>query len=96
MSAMTDKQVRAKLERMNEYYASDWDEHEKCKDEMPHDCPTRSALRLLAESQQALGEIAESKPHITHMGSGRYHQTRECDMCNIKIQIARKHWKGGK
>lgn len=54
---MTDEQVRAELERIDEYYAHDWDEHEKCKAEMPHDCPTRSALRLLAELHAGMGEI---------------------------------------
>lgn len=44
------------------------------------------ALRLLAESQRALGEIAEDE-----IGGSDSH----CPDCIRKCEIARKHWKGG-
>lgn len=84
---MTEAQVLAELERINPAYARSF----------PHSSlPQKELYRLLAESQRALGEIAEHKSHITHMGSGALRQTYECDMCNIKIAIARKHYRGGK
>lgn len=93
---MTDEQVRAELERLDPYFAHDWDEHKKC-DEIPHGCPTIDALRLLAESQQALGEIVKRTELIFKIF--RIESVRKRDLFP-KIEdinkIARTYLKGGK
>lgn len=78
---MTDAQVRADLERIDPGLAKQWDGGHSY------------ALRLLAESQQALGRIEKKRPH-------RYHEKtvnlfRDCPQCEAMIGIARNAVKGG-
>lgn len=75
---MTDAEVRAELAKIREDFANEWD----------HDgyLTTMDALRLLAESQAALGEI------------DNFAETDEpyCKACEKIKTITRKHYKGGK
>ncbi len=94
---MTDQQVRAELERidpsgefvdMYKYYASFTGENYKVR---------QSIFPLLAESQQALWEIAEHKPWRTPSKPPRmWPDGYPCKYCEEMIGIARDAVKGGK
>lgn len=89
---MTDAEVRAELERIG--LEELWDQVSNIKatlyakngSTMSFHHSIEGALRLLAESQRALGEIAEDE-----IGGSDSH----CPDCIRKREIARKHWKGG-
>ena len=81
---MTDKQVRAALERIDPKFSRDFDH-------FPSDY-YREALRLLAEFHAALGRIARKTPGIKESFEGE----RNCPHCEYMIDIARTAVKGGK
>ncbi len=82
MSAMTDSQVRAELERIDPAYARSF----------PHSSLHQKELyRLLAESQQALGEIIERGCFDISPGLG----VSDCPVCKDHIEIAHNARKGG-
>lgn len=89
MSAMTDEQVKAVLERIAEGFAWDWDNRANLDESQVY------ALRLLAESQQALGEIHGLLQH-------QLDNEEPDDLVTILqlldalMIIASKHWKGRK
>lgn len=96
MSAMTDEQVRAELERIDPRYVNVWDALIMCQRGLPPDrLQEMDVLRLLAESQQALGEIVGLLQH-------QLDNEEPDDLVTILqlldalMIIARKQWKGGK
>lgn len=99
---MTDEQVRAELERIDPAYAKEWDECQLALKRWPSDPVSHlvmaiKALRLLAESQQALGEIKKISGEDFEVRPLDKEMAKSFDIRLNKIfTIARKHWKGGK
>lgn len=90
MTKMTDAEVRAKLERIEEdlgllyLYAIKFKQNK-----------TVHALRLLAESQQALGEIIPLALKIKENEGDSDSYEIHCN-ADFIVEIARKHYRGGK
>lgn len=92
--AMTDAEVRAELERIRPVFAAIFSHVDLIINDVgnvalnPKDLPgILKVLRLLAESQQALGEIVRDE-----IGGDNSH----CPDCIRKRDIAKAHYKGEK
>ena len=86
---MDDKQIHAELERIGSTYVAWWDllgENDESSSE------EGKMLRLLAESQAALGEIVDE---VAVYDDGTFTNIA-CESCKKILKIARNAYRGGK